>query len=113
MTSMTPDDSAGSVRLRAFTEDDFPFLDRLGTDPDVLGEFEWPGFTDPRARRRRWEHDGYISAESSAVAIVDGDGVAIGIARPGHAARGHHRPRGPGCDHPLVQAPALNKDQRS
>ena len=52
MTSMTRDDFAGSVRLRAFTEDDLPFLDRLCTDPDVLGEFEWPGFTDPRARRR-------------------------------------------------------------
>jgi hypothetical protein len=49
---MTRDDFAGSVRLRAFTEDDLPFLDRLCTDPDVLGEFEWPGFTDPRARRR-------------------------------------------------------------
>jgi ribosomal-protein-alanine N-acetyltransferase len=80
MTSMTPDDSAGSVRLRAFTEDDLPFLDRLCTDPDVLGEFEWPGFTDPRARRRRWERDGYISAESSAVAIVDPDGAVVGIA---------------------------------
>jgi hypothetical protein len=77
---MTRDDSAGSVRLRAFTEDDLPFLDRLCTDPDVLGEFEWPGFTDPRARRRRWERDGYVSAESSAVAIVSGDGTVVGIA---------------------------------
>jgi RimJ/RimL family protein N-acetyltransferase len=80
MTSMTRDDSAGSVRLRAFTEDDLPFLDRLCTDPDVLGEFEWPGFTDPRAHRRRWERDGYISAESSAVAIVGDDGTVVGIA---------------------------------
>jgi hypothetical protein len=30
--------------LRVFTEDDLLFLDRLCTDPDVLGEFEWPGF---------------------------------------------------------------------
>ena len=80
MTPITRDDSAGSVRLRAFTEDDLPFLDRLCTDPDVLGEFEWPGFTDPRARRRRWERDGYISAESSAVAIVSEDGTVVGIA---------------------------------
>jgi RimJ/RimL family protein N-acetyltransferase len=56
------------------------FLDRLCTDPEVLGEFEWPGFTDPRARRRRWEHDGYISACSSAVAVVRQDGTVVGIA---------------------------------
>jgi len=80
MTSMTRDDAAGSVRLRAFTENDLPFLDRLCADPDVLGEFEWPGFIDPRTRRQRWERDGYISAESSAVAIVRGDGTVAGIA---------------------------------
>ena len=68
------------MRLRAFAEDDLPFLDRLCTDPEVLGEFEWPGFTDPRARRRRWEHDGYISAGSSAVAVVRQDGTVVGIA---------------------------------
>lgn len=80
MKSVTRDDSAGLVRLRAFIEDDLPFLDRLCTDPDVLGEFEWPGFTDPRALRQRWERDGYISAESSAVAIVTGNGTVAGIA---------------------------------
>ena len=77
---MTQDGSAGSVRLRAFTENDLSFLDRLCTDPDILGEFEWPGFTDPRTRRRRWERDGYISDDSSAVAIVHGDGTVVGIA---------------------------------
>jgi [ribosomal protein S5]-alanine N-acetyltransferase len=77
---MTRDNSAGHARLRAFIEDDLPFLDRLCTDPDVLGEFEWPGFTDPRARRRRWERDGYISGEFSAVAIVRQDGTVVGMA---------------------------------
>jgi [ribosomal protein S5]-alanine N-acetyltransferase len=77
---MTRDDSAGRVRLRAFIEDDLPFLDRLCTDPDALGEFEWPGFSDPRARRRRWERDGYISGDSSAVAIVGKDGTVVGMA---------------------------------
>jgi [ribosomal protein S5]-alanine N-acetyltransferase len=77
---MMPDKSAGPARLRAFIEDDLPFLDRLCTDPDVLGEFEWPGFTDPRARRGRWERDGYISGDSSAVAIVRQDGTVVGIA---------------------------------
>jgi len=80
MVPMTPEGSAGPVRLRAFAEDDLPFLDRLCTDPEVLGEFEWPGFTDPRARRRRWADDGYISAGSSAVAVVRQDGTVVGIA---------------------------------
>jgi [ribosomal protein S5]-alanine N-acetyltransferase len=77
---MSPDGPAGPVRLRAFTEDDLPFFDRLCTDPDMLGEFEWPGFTDPRSHRRRWERDGYISADSAAVAIVREDGTVAGIA---------------------------------
>ncbi|MET8274601.1 hypothetical protein ACWD7C_37395 [Streptomyces sp. NPDC005134] len=55
---MTPAKHADTVHLRAFTEGDLAFLDRLCTDPDVLGEFEWPGFGDPRARRKRWETDG-------------------------------------------------------
>lgn len=73
------------VRLRAFAETDLPFLDRLGTDPTALGEFEWPGLTDPRTRRRRWEQDGYISADSAAVAIVDSDDTVVGMAtwKPG------------------------------
>jgi ribosomal-protein-alanine N-acetyltransferase len=68
------------VRLRAFVEADLTFLDRLGSDPDALGEFEWPGFADPRSRRRRWEQDGYLGAESSAVAVVTEDGAVAGIA---------------------------------
>jgi [ribosomal protein S5]-alanine N-acetyltransferase len=68
------------VRLRAFGEDDLPFLDRLCTDPNALGVFEWPGFLDVRARRRRWEKDGYISEESTALAVVLPDGTVAGIA---------------------------------
>ncbi len=77
---MTQGNSAELVSLRAFVEDDLPFLDRLVTDPDVLGEFEWPGFTDPRAGRLRWEKDAYLSAGSSAVAVVRPDGTVAGIA---------------------------------
>lgn len=65
--------------LRAFREDDLPFLDRLSTDPEALGPFEWPGFSDVRTHRRRWELDGYIGPTSGAVAIV-GDDTVVGIA---------------------------------
>jgi ribosomal-protein-alanine N-acetyltransferase len=73
-------DAVEPVRLRAFTEADLPFLDRLSTDPEALGEFESPGLIDPRTHRRRWERDGFISAESSAVAVVNADDVVIGMA---------------------------------
>ena len=32
--------------LRAFTEADLPFLERIVTDPEALGPFVWPGFKD-------------------------------------------------------------------
>jgi [ribosomal protein S5]-alanine N-acetyltransferase len=68
------------VTLRAFAEDDLPFLDRLDTDPAALGPFEWVGVRDPRARRRRWERDRFVAAESTAVAVVLADGTVAGIA---------------------------------
>ncbi len=68
------------LSLRAFNEGDLPFLERLGVDPEAVGQFIWTGFKDPRARRRRWEQDGYIGAESTALAVVLGDGTVAGIA---------------------------------
>jgi RimJ/RimL family protein N-acetyltransferase len=67
------------VALRAFEEGDLGFLDRLCVDPEALGPFEWSGFRDVRARRRRWETDGYIGAQSTSLAVVVGGAVG-GIA---------------------------------
>lgn len=67
------------VSLRAFREDDLPVLDRLCTDPAALGTYEWLGFQDPRRRRRRWEEDGYVGAESTALAPVLEDDSVIGL----------------------------------
>ena len=58
------------VALRAFDEGDLWFLDQLCTDPDAVGPFVWAGFSDVRARRRRWEKDGYVGADSTAVAVL-------------------------------------------
>jgi RimJ/RimL family protein N-acetyltransferase len=69
-----------ALALRAFVEDDLPFLDRLVVDRDALGPFEWPGFVDVRARRRRWEKDGYIGPDSTGLAVVLGDGTVAGLA---------------------------------
>ena len=61
------------VILRPFSEQDLPFLERLSSDPSVTGRYVWAGFRDPRARRRRWEKDGYVGADSSALAVVGDD----------------------------------------
>jgi RimJ/RimL family protein N-acetyltransferase len=66
--------------LRAFREEDLGFLDRLDTDPAALGSFEWFGFRDARSRRRRWEKDGFVGPDSTALAVVAADGTLIGIA---------------------------------
>lgn len=61
------------VTLRPFREQDLSFLERLGSDPDVTGRYVWAGFRDTRARLRRWEKDGYVGADTTALAVVCGD----------------------------------------
>ncbi len=68
------------LALRAFRAEDLDFLDRLCSDPQALGPFEWVGFGDVRARRRRWEQDGYVAPDSTALAVVLSDGTLAGIA---------------------------------
>src|SRR4051794_854990 len=61
---------AERLSLRAFLEADLDILDRLCTDPDALGTFEWHGFVDPKVRRRRFEKDSYVGEVSTALAVV-------------------------------------------
>jgi ribosomal-protein-alanine N-acetyltransferase len=68
------------LTLRAFGEEDLEFLDRLDSHPAALGDFEWFGFRDVRGRRRRWEHDGFVGPDSTALAVVAADGTLLGIA---------------------------------
>jgi ribosomal-protein-alanine N-acetyltransferase len=77
-----------NLTLRAFREEDLGFLDRLCTDPEALGRFEWFGFSDVRTRRRRWEQDGFVGPESTALAVVLADGTMIGITSWKAASRG-------------------------
>src|SRR5690349_11672485 len=76
------------VTLRAFREADLAFLERMSTDPLAAGEFVWSGFGDPRRRRQRWERDGYLGVDNSAVAIALADTTVIGIASWESKARG-------------------------
>jgi [ribosomal protein S5]-alanine N-acetyltransferase len=80
VTDPRPSAAGESVALRAFREEDLPFLDRLCTDPDALGIFEWPGFVDVRSGRRRWEQDGYIGVDSTGLAVVLPAGTVVGLA---------------------------------
>ncbi|MGW0232209.1 GNAT family N-acetyltransferase [Actinopolymorpha singaporensis] len=65
---------AERLSLRAFLEADLDVLDRLCTDPEALGAFEWHGFVDPKIRRRRFEKDSYVGEDSTALAVtVDGE----------------------------------------
>ncbi|GIE91030.1 GNAT family N-acetyltransferase [Actinoplanes regularis] len=73
------------VILRPFREPDLPFLERLGSDPGVTGRYVWAGFRDPRLRRLRWEKDGYVASDSTALAVIgkdpaSGQEAVLGIA---------------------------------
>ncbi|WP_406640724.1 GNAT family N-acetyltransferase [Amycolatopsis sp. WGS_07] len=65
----------GHIALRGFAEADLTVLDRFVTDPDVAGTFQWTSFTGPRARRR-FAEDGFLSPDSSAVAVTVDSAVA-------------------------------------
>jgi [ribosomal protein S5]-alanine N-acetyltransferase len=67
------------VSLRPVSEADLDQVRLFATDPSALGEFEWFGFADPEARRRRWEKDGLISEESTWLTVALGDGSFAGI----------------------------------
>lgn len=67
------------LQLRAFTGEDALFLDRLDNDPDLLGPFQWTGFHGAGRRRNRWEQDGLISEESTALAVADRQSQVIGL----------------------------------
>ena len=64
------------VILRPIQEGDLDDLCRYSTDPDAGGEFEWTGFKDPKALRRRWEDDGWLGAEHGRLAVVSAGSFA-------------------------------------
>jgi [ribosomal protein S5]-alanine N-acetyltransferase len=67
------------VQLRPIQEADLELLGRFDTDPAASQPFEWTGFRDPQARRRRWEQDGWIGPDSTQLAVALPDGTLAGI----------------------------------
>jgi RimJ/RimL family protein N-acetyltransferase len=67
------------VRLRPIEEADLETLRRFDTDPSSRGPYLYSGFHSPHARRRRWEEDGWLGADSGQLAVALSDGILAGI----------------------------------
>ena len=60
------------VVLRPVEERDLSELERLDVDPSLSEPFQWRGFRDWRARRRRWELDGYLGDDDALLVVARG-----------------------------------------
>jgi RimJ/RimL family protein N-acetyltransferase len=67
------------VRLRPIEEADLDTLRRFDTDPSSRGPYLSSGFRSPHIRRRRWEEDGWLGADSGQLAVAQPDGTLAGI----------------------------------
>jgi RimJ/RimL family protein N-acetyltransferase len=66
------------MRLRPVAESDLDRLEAMFNDPEQIGEFNWGGFSDGTAWRRRWT-DNRLLSEDKTVLMVDLDGADIGF----------------------------------
>jgi len=66
------------MRLRPVTEADLDFLEEMGNDPESIGEFNWGGFTDDAAWRRRWSENRLIE-DGRTMLMVESDGETLGF----------------------------------
>ncbi|MGN9843042.1 GNAT family N-acetyltransferase [Nonomuraea sp. H19] len=62
-----------TIKLRAVDEYDLPFLQRLISDPDSTGDFQWYGWQNPHRLRKRWEDDGMLGDDGGILIIAGGD----------------------------------------
>ena len=67
------------VRLRPVQESDLEILQRIDTEPGLSEPFEWRGFANPRARRQRWEDDGYLGPNDSLLVVMLPDETVAGF----------------------------------
>lgn len=65
------------VRLRPYAADDLALWDRVESDAEVLGEYQWNGFADPLKQRNRWAEDGFLG-HSPYRLVIEADGEAAG-----------------------------------
>ena len=67
------------VRLRPIEQADLDTLRRFDTDPSSRGPYVSSGFRSPHIRRRRWEEDGWLGADSGQLAVAQPAGALAGI----------------------------------
>jgi RimJ/RimL family protein N-acetyltransferase len=58
------------VALRPVSEADLTVLDRILTDPDASGPFQWHGWRDPFRLRRRWTENGLLGDDGGTLMVV-------------------------------------------
>lgn len=63
--------------LRPATADDFWLFERQAVDAHAAGTFNWSGFRDARATRRRFDENGLIAPDGGSL-IVESDGAVVG-----------------------------------
>ena len=68
-----------NIRLRPVAEQDLDVLARFDTEPALDQPYEWKGYRDPRARRRRWELDSYLGADDFVLIAALPDGTCAGF----------------------------------
>ncbi len=72
-------DHVTSIHLRPIGESDLSVLERLAVDPLISGPFDWHGFGDPGALRRRLAEDGFLGRDPHNLAVaLDQDDGCIG-----------------------------------
>jgi RimJ/RimL family protein N-acetyltransferase len=65
------------VVLRPATADDFWLFERQAVEPDAAGAFNWSGYRDVRATRRRFDENGLITPDGGCLVVVH-DSAAVG-----------------------------------
>lgn len=60
------------VRLRPVGEDDLELLSRFLTDPETSGKFQWQGWRDPRAYRRRYDAGEMLDDDKGLLMVASG-----------------------------------------
>jgi RimJ/RimL family protein N-acetyltransferase len=66
------------MRLRPVLEPDLVRLEEMFNDPDGIGIFNWAGFTDRSAWRRRFA-DNQLLSDDKSVLMIDLDGTDLGF----------------------------------
>jgi RimJ/RimL family protein N-acetyltransferase len=69
----------GPVRLRPFREEDLDLIVRSSTEPEFSLPFEWGGYRSVPRLRARWEEDWFLEKDPHQLAVVEGNGPAIGL----------------------------------